>query len=101
MQYDYLIVGAGFFGSICAYELKKRGKNVCVIDKRDHIGGNAYTEKKEGINVHKYGPHIFHTDSKKVWKWINQFCDFNNFWTILGNLDFRIFHIFCDFKLIL
>jgi len=73
MKYDYLIVGAGFYGSICAYELNKRGKKVCVIDKRDHIGGNVYTEKKHDIHVHKYGPHIFHTDSEKVWKWINQF----------------------------
>lgn len=79
MKYDYLIVGAGFFGSICAYELNKRGKNVCVIDKRNHIGGNVYTEKKDDIHIHKYGPHIFHTDSKRVWNWINQFCTFNNF----------------------
>ena len=78
-MYDYLIVGSGFFGSICAYELNKRGKSVYVIDKRDHIGGNVYTEEKHGIHVHKYGPHIFHTDSKKVWDWINQFCTFTNF----------------------
>lgn len=79
MKYDYLIVGAGFFGSICAYELNKRGKNVCVIDKRNHIGGNCYTSNRDGINVHDYGPHIFHTSNEDVWNWINQFVSFNDF----------------------
>jgi len=79
MKYDYLIVGSGFFGSICAYELNKAGYKVCVIEKRDHIGGNCYTENKDGINIHTYGPHIFHTSNEKVWKWINQFTTFNNF----------------------
>jgi UDP-galactopyranose mutase len=78
-MYDYLIVGAGFFGSICAYELNKKGYNVCVIDKREHIGGNCYTENRDGINIHIYGPHIFHTSNEDVWKWINQFTEFNNF----------------------
>ena len=79
MKYDYLIVGAGFYGSICAYELKKRGKNVLVIDNRNHLGGNCYTEKRDDINIHIYGPHIFHTSDEDVWKWINQFVKFNNF----------------------
>jgi len=78
-MFDYLIVGSGFFGSICAYELNKAGYNVCVIDKRDHIGGNCHTENKDGINIHTYGPHIFHTSNEEVWKWINQFTSFNNF----------------------
>ena len=79
MNYDYLIVGSGFFGSICAYELNKIGKKVLVIDSRNHIGGNVYTEKKDNINIHTYGPHIFHTSNEDVWKWINQFTEFNNF----------------------
>jgi UDP-galactopyranose mutase len=78
-RYDYLIVGSGFFGSICAYELNKKGYKVCVIESRNHIGGNCYTSNKDGINVHEYGPHIFHTSNKKIWKWINQFVSFNNF----------------------
>ena len=78
-MYDYLIVGSGFFGSICAYELNKKGYKVCVIESRDHIGGNCYTENKDNINIHVYGPHIFHTSNEKVWKWINQFTSFNNF----------------------
>ena len=79
MAYDYVIVGAGFFGAICAYELKKRGKNVCVVEKRRHIGGNVYTENRDGINVHVYGPHVFHTSDEEVWRWINQFVTFNNY----------------------
>lgn len=78
-SFDYLIVGAGFFGSICAHELTKRGKKVCVIDSRSHIGGNCFTEERDGIQLHMYGPHIFHTSNEKVWKWINQFVKFNNF----------------------
>ena len=78
-MYDYLIVGSGFFGSICAYELNKRGYKVCVIDNRNHIGGNCYTSNRDGINVHDYGPHIFHTSNEEVWKWINQFVQFNHF----------------------
>ena len=79
MKYDYLIVGAGPFGSVFAYEAKKRGKRVLVIDKRSHTGGNMYCEKVEGINVHKYGAHIFHTSNKEVWDYVNQFCTFNNY----------------------
>lgn len=78
-MYDYLIVGAGFYGSICAHELTKKGYKVCVIDNRNHIGGNCHTENKDGINIHTYGPHIFHTSNEEVWKWINQFVEFNNF----------------------
>jgi len=79
MKYDYLIVGAGFFGSICAYELSGQGKRCLVLEKRNHIGGNCYTELRDNINIHIYGPHIFHTSNEKVWNWINQFVEFNNF----------------------
>lgn len=78
-DYDYLIVGSGLFGSIFAYEANKKGKKCLVIDKRPHIGGNIYTENIEGINVHKYGAHIFHTSNKEVWKYINQFAEFNRY----------------------
>lgn len=77
--YDYLIVGAGFFGAVFAHEVAVRGKKCLVIDKRDHIGGNAFCEKQASITVHKYGPHIFHTDDEKVWKYIRHFAEFNNF----------------------
>ncbi|MFC4401603.1 UDP-galactopyranose mutase [Gracilibacillus xinjiangensis] len=79
MLYDYLIVGAGLFGSIFAYEANKRGKKCLVIDKRDHIGGNVYTENIEGINVHKYGAHIFHTNNQEIWNYVNQFAEFNRY----------------------
>ncbi len=78
-KYDYIIIGSGFYGSICAYELNKIGKKVLVLEKRNHIGGNCYTENRDGINIHIYGPHIFHTSNEDVWKWINQFVTFNNF----------------------
>ena len=78
-EYDYLIVGAGLYGSVVANELKKKGKKCLVIDKRDHIAGNIYTENIEGIRVHKYGAHIFHTSDKKIWNYINQFAEFNNY----------------------
>lgn len=78
-KYDYLIVGSGLYGAVFAYEMKKRGKKCLVIDKREHIGGNIYCENVEGINVHKYGAHIFHTSNKKVWDYINQFAEFNNY----------------------
>lgn len=78
-MYDYLIVGAGLYGAVFAHEAKAHGKSVLVIDKRPNIGGNVYTEKIEDINVHKYGAHIFHTNNKKVWDYINQFADFNRF----------------------
>jgi len=79
LRYDYLVVGAGLFGAVFAHEAVKRGHSVLVIDKRDHIAGNIYTEQIEGINVHKYGAHIFHTSDKKVWEYINQFAEFNNY----------------------
>lgn len=78
-EYDYLVVGAGIFGSVFAYEAKKRGKKVLVIDKRDHIGGNMYTKNMDGIHVHYYGAHIFHTSNKEIWDYINQFAEFNNY----------------------
>lgn len=78
-KYDYLIVGSGIFGSIFAYEANKRGKKCLVIDKRDHIGGNIFCEDIEGINVHKYGAHIFHTSNKEVWDYINSFVEFNRY----------------------
>ena len=79
IKYDYLIVGAGLFGAVFANEATKKGKKCLVIDKRDHIAGNIYTENVEGINVHKYGAHIFHTSNKEVWDYINQFAEFNNY----------------------
>jgi UDP-galactopyranose mutase len=79
MKYDYIIIGSGFFGSICAYELNKQGWKCLVLEKRNHIGGNCYTENRDDINLHMYGPHIFHTSSNRVWNWINQFVSFNNF----------------------
>ncbi len=79
MKYDYLIVGSGLFGSVFAHEMTKKGKNCLIIERRDHIGGNVYTEEKEGINVHKYGAHIFHTSNKEVWNYINQFAEFNRY----------------------
>lgn len=78
-MYDFLIVGAGLFGSIFAYEAKKAGKKVLVIDKRDHVAGNIYTENIDGIQVHKYGAHIFHTNNKEVWDYVNQFAEFNRY----------------------
>lgn len=78
-MYDYLIVGAGLFGSIFAHEANKKGKKCIVIDKRNHIAGNCFTETVEGINVHKYGAHIFHTSNKEVWDYVNSFVDFNRY----------------------
>ena len=78
-KYDYVVVGAGLFGSVCAYRLKRMNKRVLVIDKRNHVGGNVYTEEIDGINVHKYGAHIFHTDDKTVWDFVNSFVEFNNY----------------------
>lgn len=79
MKYDYLIVGAGLFGSVFAERAAASGKNVLVIDKRPHIGGNIYTEDVEGIQVHKYGAHIFHTNDKTVWEYVNRFAEFNRY----------------------
>ena len=79
MQFDYLIVGAGLYGAVFAHEMKKAGRTCLVIDRRDHIAGNIYTEKKNGINVHRYGAHIFHTSDKEVWDYVQQFAEFNNY----------------------
>ena len=78
-MYDYLIVGSGLFGSVFAHEAKKKGYKCLVVEKRDHIGGNIYTYELEGINIHRYGAHIFHTSNKEAWDYINQFATFNNF----------------------
>ena len=78
-MYDYLIVGSGLFGSVFAHEANKKGYKCLVIEKRDHIGGNIYTYEQDGINIHKYGAHIFHTSNKEAWDYINQFAEFNNF----------------------
>ena len=78
-HYDYLIVGAGLYGAVCAREAVKAGKSVLVIDKRPHIAGNVHTQEIEGINVHVYGAHIFHTNNKTVWDYVNQFATFNRF----------------------
>ncbi|MBO5565159.1 MAG: UDP-galactopyranose mutase [Lachnospiraceae bacterium] len=78
-QYDYLIVGAGLYGAVMARQMKDAGKKVLVVEKRDHIAGNIYTEQTEGINVHKYGAHIFHTNNVGVWEYVNRFADFNRF----------------------
>lgn len=78
-QYDYLIVGSGLFGSIFAYEASKRGKKCIVLEKRNQVGGNIYCQSQEGINVHQYGAHIFHTSNSKVWSYVNHFAEFNNY----------------------
>lgn len=79
MRYDYLIVGAGLFGAVFASEMKKAGKKCLVIDKRKHIAGNIYTEQINGINVHQYGAHIFHTSDRKIWQYVNELAEFNNY----------------------
>lgn len=79
MKYDYLIVGSGMFGAVTACELTRKGKRCLVIDKRNHIGGNVYTELVNGIHVHKYGAHIFHTNNKEVWEYVNSFVEFNRY----------------------
>lgn len=78
-HYDYLIVGAGLFGAVFAHEMKKKGKSCMVVEKRDHIGGNIFTYDVRGIQVHKYGAHIFHTANKRIWEYINRFAEFNHF----------------------
>lgn len=78
-HYDYLIVGAGLFGSVFAYKAKQQSKKCLVIDHRPHLGGNIYCEKMEGINVHKYGAHIFHTSNKMVWNFVNSIVEFNRY----------------------
>ena len=79
MKYDYLVVGAGLFGAVFAHEAACRGKRCLVIDRRPHIGGNVYTEEIEGIQVHRYGAHIFHTSDQAVWDYVNRFAEFNNY----------------------
>ena len=79
MKYDYLIVGAGLFGAVFAHEAAKKGKKCLVVDRRNHIGGNIYTEEIEGIQVHRYGAHIFHTSNKEVWEYVNRFAEFNHY----------------------
>ena len=79
MKYDYLIAGAGLFGAVFAYEATKRGKKCLVLDRREHIAGNVYCEEIEGIRVHKYGAHIFHTSDRKIWDYVGQFAEFNNY----------------------
>ncbi|MDR0831751.1 MAG: UDP-galactopyranose mutase [Bacillales bacterium] len=106
MKYDYLIVGSGLFGAVMAHELTKINKKVLVIDKREHLGGNIYTYNKEGIIVHKYGAHIFHTSNKKVWDYVNGFVNFNNFINCplanykgtLYNLPFNMYTFYQLFK---
>ncbi len=79
MQYDYLVVGAGLYGSVFAHEMHEKGRRVRLIDRRDHIAGNIYTEDVEGIQVHRYGAHIFHTSDRRVWNYVNQFAEFNHY----------------------
>ena len=94
IMYDYLVVGSGLYGSIFAHEMHKNGKSVLVLERRDHIGGNIHTRKIEDINVHWYGPHIFHTSNKKVWDYINQFAEFNNFVNSpLANYEGKLFNL--------
>lgn len=93
-KYDYVIVGAGLFGATFAYEAKKRGKKCLVIDRRSHVGGNIYCENVEGINVHKYGAHIFHTSSKFIWDYVNQFVEFNRYTNMpLANYKGEIYNL--------
>ena len=79
MHYNYLIVGAGLFGATFANKMKEKGKTCLVIDKRENVAGNIFTENIEGIQVHKYGAHIFHTSNKEVWDYVNQFAEFNHY----------------------
>lgn len=79
MKYDYLIIGSGLFGAVFAHEARERGRRCLVLERRDHIGGNVYTYRRDGINIHKYGAHIFHTSDRGVWEYINRFAEFNNY----------------------
>lgn len=93
-MYDFLIVGAGLWGSVFAHEATKKGKKCLVIDKRKHIGGNVFTQNVDGINVHKYGAHIFHTNDKLIWDYINQFAEFNHYThTVVANYKGKIFNL--------
>lgn len=78
-MYDYLVVGSGLFGAVFAHEARKNGKSVLMLERRNHVGGNIYCEELDGINIHKYGAHIFHTSYKDVWEYVNQFVEFNNY----------------------
>lgn len=93
-KYDFLIIGAGLFGSVFAYEMANKGKKCIVVDKRNYIAGNCFTENINGIDVHKYGPHIFHTNNKEIWDYVNQFGEFNNFInqpiTIVNNTSYNL-----------
>ena len=94
MKYDYLIVGAGLFGAVFAHEAKKAGKSVLVIDRRDNVGGNVYTENVEGIQVHRYGAHIFHTNDSRVWEYVQQFAEFNRYTnTVVANYKGELFSL--------
>ena len=88
-KYDYLIVGSGLYGAVCARELTDKGLKVLVIDKRPHLGGNVYNEKINGINVHKYGAHIFHTSDDKIWNYVNKYAKFNNYIKALITCRFK------------
>lgn len=93
-QYDYLIVGAGLFGAVMAYRARKAGKRVLVVDKRTHSGGNIYCEEIEGIHVHKYGAHIFHTDNKEVWQFVNSLVEFNRYTNCpVANYQGRLYNL--------
>lgn len=93
-QYDYLIVGAGLFGSICAYELQKVGFRCLVVDKRSHVGGNLYCENVNNIIVHKYGAHIFHTNDEKIWRYVNDLVPFNNYrHSVIANYKGEIYNL--------
>ena len=93
-SYDYLIVGAGLYGSVFACEMTKQGKRCLIIDKRKHIGGNVYTENIEGINVHKYGAHIFHTSNKEIWNYVNSFVEFNRFTNVpIANYKGKLYNL--------
>lgn len=87
---DCLIVGAGLFGAVAAQQLLEQGKSVLVLDKRAHVGGNVYTETVEGVEVHRYGAHIFHTNDKAVWEYVNRFASFNRFVNLSGEWDRRL-----------
>lgn len=93
-MYDYLIVGAGLYGAVFAQRKKEQGKKCLVIDKRPHIAGNIYTEEIEGIQVHKYGPHIFHTDSGEVWAYVQRFAKFNHFiYAPIANYEGELYNL--------
>ena len=94
MHYDDLVVGAGLFGAVFAHEMQKRGRKVLVIEKKDHIAGNIYTEEVMGINVHRFGAHIFHTSDREVWEYVNQFAQFFSVGVqVSGNQNKRVHQI--------